>query len=312
MLLKRYTVSGILSLIEKTRTRGKVKNCVRCVWVGLLASVFFVFTMVYPVESADYIAYQATGIVIDGTPDEFAWDDVSKSPLFSDIETGEAAWLESRSAVLWNEQYLFIAFWLEEPDVRAFLRNRDDKIYLDNDVEVFIDGDDCYYELELNAFGTLYEVFWIWDDVIEMSRFWSPEFDSTVQRVMKLNGIGDHKHPRGMRTGFLDWDMPGIQWSVNVNGTINNSSDTDVGWTVEIAIPWQALTPLAGKRSLPPRDGDIWRIDCSRFQQYGIDGRKLERPAGWVWKMHKAFDSHMPEMFPRILFSTEVVGEIAR
>ena len=129
---------------------------------------------------------------------------------------------------------------------------------------------------------------------------------------MKLDGIGNHKHPRGMRTGFLDWDMAGIRWAVNVDGTINDASDTDKGWTVEIAIPWQSLVPLAGTKALPPRGGDVWRIDCSRFQQYDQAGRKLDRSVGWAWKSHGAFDSHMPEMFPRILFSVLSTKDVSQ
>lgn len=263
-------------------------------------------------KSFDYTAYRTGGIVVDGVLSETGWKSTPKSPSFVDLETGRPGWFDSRSAILWDEDNLYIGFWLEESDVSAFLRNRDDKIYRDNDVEVFIDGGDSYYELEINAFGTIYEVFWIWDDVIGQPKFQRPEFNTVNQRIMKLDGIGDHKHPRGMRTGFLDWDMPGIQWAINVDGKINDASDRDRGWTVEIAIPWLSLSLLAGDRSLPPGDGDIWRIDCSRFQQYGTDGRKLKRPAGWAWKTHGAFDSHMPEKFPRIRFSGRHVEDATR
>ena len=41
--------------------------------------------------------------------------------------------------------------------MRATLSERDSFIWNDNDVELFVAGDDCYYELEINAFGTVYE-----------------------------------------------------------------------------------------------------------------------------------------------------------
>ena len=34
----------------------------------------------------------------------------------------------------------------------------------ENDVEVFIAGQDAYYEFELNALGTIMERFYIWQD----------------------------------------------------------------------------------------------------------------------------------------------------
>lgn len=34
---------------------------------------------------------------------------------------------------------------------------------------------------------------------------------------------------------------PGLKWAVKLNGTVNNNSDVDVGWTAEARIPWAAL-----------------------------------------------------------------------
>ncbi|MCC6319910.1 MAG: cellulase family glycosylhydrolase [Phycisphaerales bacterium] len=34
---------------------------------------------------------------------------------------------------------------------------------------------------------------------------------------------------------------PGIKWKTRINGTVNNNSDVDVGWTTEVRIPWGAL-----------------------------------------------------------------------
>ena len=52
-----------------------------------------------------------------------------------------------------------------------------------------------------------------------------------------------------------------------VDGTINDNRDRDRGWTVELRIPWHSLEPLAmpDGRALPPRDGDVWRMDFSWF-----------------------------------------------
>lgn len=255
-------------------------------------------------EAADYVACRAESISVDGVLDEPDWGRASWSPRFSDLVTGAPGWFDTRAAILWDLENLYVAFRVEEHDVRAFLTVRDSPIYRDNDVELFIDGGDAYYELEINPFGTIYEVFWIWDDARDTPLFVRPEFALDGQRILKLDGIGAHKHPRGMRTGYLDWDMPGLRWGVQVDGSVNDPASPDRGWTIEIAIPWRSLILLADGRALPPVDGDVWRIDCSRFQQYDRKGRKLGLPAGWAWKPHGAFDSHMPEKFPRIRFST--------
>ena len=114
-------------------------------------------------------------------------------------------------------------------------------------------------------------------------------------------------HPRGERWGFLDWDCPGLKHAVHVDGTLNKAGDVDAGWTAEVAIPWTSLALLADGRSLPPRSGDVWRIDCSRFEKLGPKGEILHRSAGWTWNKHGHYDSHIPEVFPKITFSTEEV-----
>ncbi|MBT4503645.1 MAG: carbohydrate-binding family 9-like protein [Gemmatimonadetes bacterium] len=78
--------------------------------------------------------------------------------------TGRLAALEMRAAALWDADYLYVGFWLEEPDVRATYTERDSMICHENDVEVFIGGKDAYYEFELNALGTIMERFYIRQD----------------------------------------------------------------------------------------------------------------------------------------------------
>ena len=41
------------------------------------------------------------------------------------------------------------------------------------------------------------------------------------------------------------WDIQGLKVGVDVQGTINDPSDTDKGWTVEIAIPFSCLEECA-------------------------------------------------------------------
>ena len=104
------------------------------------------------------------------------------------------------------------------------------------------------------------------------------------------------------------WDMPGLETAVHVDGTINDNTDRDRGWTVELRLPWRSLEPLAmpDGRALPPRDGDEWRMDFSRFNQYK-EAPPSKDPGGWAWSPHGVWDSHIPELFTRVRFSTEPV-----
>ena len=47
----------------------------------------------------------------------------------------------------------------------------------------------------------------------------------------------------------------------------------------------------------------MWRIDCSRFEQFGRDGKPLNLSAGWTWNRHGYMDSHIPETFTYVRFS---------
>src|SRR6266545_3851846 len=117
-------------------------------------------------QLAHYTAYRARSpITIDGRLDEIAWLAAPVSEPFVDIVTGEAAWFDTRVRILWDDDYLYFGLTAEETDVRATLTERDSKIWFDNDLEIFIAGQDAYYEFEINALNTIYEVFWIWQDM---------------------------------------------------------------------------------------------------------------------------------------------------
>jgi hypothetical protein len=51
-------------------------------------------------------------------------------------------------------------------------------------------GDDRYYEFEINAFGTVYEAFFVWQDALRQgSRFDRAEYDLRTRKVDLLGGF---------------------------------------------------------------------------------------------------------------------------
>ncbi|MCY3555761.1 MAG: carbohydrate-binding family 9-like protein [Gemmatimonadetes bacterium] len=250
-------------------------------------------------------------IVVDGRLDEASWQHAVRSPRFEDLEEpGRPGLFDTRAAVLWDDDCLYVGFWVEDPDVRATYTERDSMICEENDVEVFIAGRDSYYEFEMNPLGTIMERFYVWQNAYVEAGFGAhPEFDlQGTDLVDTLGGIKTgHAHPRGRRWAFRQWDLPGLKWAVHVDGTINDSTDRDRGWTAEIAFPWQGLKHLADGRSLPAREGDIWRMDFSRFQW--IDEGGYRTCPGWAWNSHGIYDSHIPDRFSVIHFSEKTVGE---
>jgi hypothetical protein len=245
---------------------------------------------------------------IDGRLEDPCWLKAPRSPRFVDLVTGTPGFLDTRMAALWDDECFYAAFWVEEPDVRAHLVDRDSFLWTENDVELFIAGPDSYYELQVNALGTIYEVFYIWQDAYKTGGFSSrPEFDLAGRTVDVLSGFQDAsrygKHPRGRRWAFMDWDFPGLRWAVHVDGTLNDDRDIDRGWTVELAFPWKGMDALAQGRRLPPRDGDVWRMDFSRFEALRFGGAPVAPSPGWALNRHGIYDSHIPECFSYIHFS---------
>lgn len=255
---------------------------------------------------AQYTALRvSTPPQIDGRLTESCWKLAPRSPRFSDLINGLPGIHDTRAAILWDDDNLYVGYWIEEPFVEATLTERDALIYENNDVELFVAGQDAYYEFEINAFGTIYEVFFIWEEAFERAGYHlQPQFDRTRHGVRPFDGVGFRPHPRGKRIGYWNWDFPGLRSAVHVDGTLNDPRDRDRGWTVELALPWQGFQALAASdgRSLPPRDGDVWRMDFSRFNQY-----KAAPPAqdsgGWAWSPHGVWDSHIPELFTHVRFS---------
>ena len=257
-----------------------------------------------------YTAYKIDASVdIDGKLDEQVWLEAPRSHRFKDLISGDSTLYDTRAAVLWDEQYLYVGYWVEEPNLQASLTERDAPIYTDNDVELFIAGTDAYYEFEINTYGTIYEVLFIWE-----SSYYSRGFDNMEafqlhkEGVKHFNGVGYKNHPRGKRIGFWNWDFDGLKHAVFLNGTVNDSTDQDLGWTVELALPWSGMKVLNidGAASLPPQDGDKWRMDFSRFNQYQQEP-PAEDSGGWAWSPHGVWDSHIPECFTYIQFSQDLV-----
>jgi transposase len=256
---------------------------------------------------------------VDGRLAEAAWQAAPKSPRFVDMVTGQPGFFDTRAAALWDDQNLYIAFWVEERFVEARLTERDAPVFMDNDVEVFIDGGDCYYEFEINALGTVYEVFFIWQAADQRgSRFDVPEFDLLARRALSFAGNYDRTgslfwrgtHPRGARWAFLDWDFPGQRSAVTVQGRINDRSVVDQGWQVTLAFPWAGMSWLANGRSLPPQAGDVRSIFFGRFERLEVGGALPRPQPAWCWNKHGTLDTHIPKCFTRVHFSSQPVETV--
>ncbi len=237
-----------------------------------------------------YVCYRANAMNIDGKLDEPAWQAAPWTKDFVDIE-GDAKpkpRFRSHAKMLWDDEFFYVAAELEEPHVWATLTQHDAVIFNDNDFEVFIDPDGDsheYYEFEMNALNT--------------------GWDLRLRKPYKDGG-----------PALNEWEIPGLKTAVHVNGTLNNSADTDTGWTVEIAFPWKVLAEFA-RRKTPPEEGDKWRVNFSRVEWLTdiVDGKYRKqlgkREDNWVWSPQGIVDMHRPEKWGYVQFTREKVGTVA-
>lgn len=233
-----------------------------------------------------YIAHRAGEMTVDGEITDEEWSGAPWSSLFTDIE-GElkpAPLYDTRMKMLWDDSHLYIAAELKEPHIWATLRQRDTIIFHDNDFEVFIDPDGDthgYYEFEMNALNT------VWDLLLTM-----PYRD---------NG-----------RAINAWNIAGLKSAVRIYGTLNDPTDTDDRWTLEIALPFKVLEEWGNV----PADGTVWRMNFSRVNwktktENGRYVKETDPETGkplpeynWLWSPQGLINVHYPEMWGFVQFSS--------
>ena len=187
-----------------------------------------------------YVCYRSSdAIEVDGKANEKSWSAAKWTDDFVDIEGDKKPKPLHRTRVkmLWDDKYFYFLAEMVEPHFWATYKKRDSVIFHENDFEIFIDPDadtHAYYELEINALST------VWD-------------------LMLLRPYRDGG-------GAIDsWDIAGLKKGVHLSGTLNDPSDEDKGWTVELALPWKVLEE-ANSPDMRPKAGDQWRVNFSRVQ----------------------------------------------
>lgn len=236
--------------------------------------------------------FTATPPKIDGKLKDKVWENVPWTENFTDIQGDKIAapYYNTRLKMIWDKDNLYIAAEIKDPDVWANVKNHDEVVFQDNDFEIFIDPDNDthqYFEIEVNAINTIWDLFM----------------------------------PRAYRNGsrgLSSWEALGMRSAVKVQGSLNNPTRKDEGWTVEMAIPHKSLN-ASSRSGQGPKDGDFWRINFSRVQ-YGttvVDGKyvKNKDTAGkdlpelnWVWSPQGLIAMHYPERWGYLKFSDTPAG----
>jgi Carbohydrate-binding family 9 len=222
-----------------------------------------------PPDISRYVVRRTLGpITIDGVLDEPSW---KKAPSTGPFGLNDASGLPQNrveARILWDDEHLYFAFDCDDSDLFATMNQRDQHLWEEEALEMFIDPDGDgknYLELQVNPLGTFLDIF-ILTPVVPI-----PYESYTVA----------------------------AKWAVKVNGSVNDSSDKDTGWSAEIRLP---LKEAVTAPHLPPKDGDKWRLGLYRIEQ-----RPVQQLMAWSPTLKPSF--HTPSRFGEITFSLKKAGE---
>lgn len=177
------------------------------------------------------VARTGVPIKVDGKLDEASWAKAAGAKFINNSDGSPAA-QETEARILYDDKYLYFSFRSADENVWATLRRRDQRLWEEEVVEVFLQADasqPSYIELEVNPLGTMLDIYLL--DVRKPLRYES-------------------------------WNSEKLRWAVRVDGTVDGKGG-DRGWTCELALP---LEDVATAPRLPPRAGDRWRMNLYRME----------------------------------------------
>jgi len=179
-------------------------------------------------------------IVVDGKLDEFSWLSAPRTEPFRNIrKLDDPQPSRTDAALLWNSTNLYVAFVCRDELPWGTLYKRDEFLWNQEVVEVFLDPDGDgknYPELEVSPHNV----------VVDLLIPGPPNSGTDASIAAR-------------------WDIEGLETAVQKHAA---------GWVVEMAIPWAALR--GGGVEGAPAIGDRWRVGLYRIERPGGAARAKE------------------------------------
>jgi hypothetical protein len=209
-------------------------------------------------------------IVVDGIGNEATWAAVPWSADFATAEGSRDPAGRAQAKLTWNEEHLYLLVHVEDSEVASPYRQRDEPLWKADCIEIFIDADRNrrqYVELQVNPLNA--------------------QFDSYFASTRA-------------QPGDTSFDARMVS-QVVVQGTADQSGDTDAGWDLELAIPWQAVHGLDPSMSvrLPPVPGDRFSLNVVRVDKRAGD----KNPTASSWNRITYADFHALDRMLTVVFA---------
>jgi hypothetical protein len=176
---------------------------------------------------------RAGRIKIDGVIDEMAWARAQLLQDFSAFWEKRKAKSATKARLLWDNEYLYFCAEMEDVDLYADVREHNGMCWTNDVFELFFKPSEdkpAYYEFQVNTLNTVLEMY------------------------LPSRGAGGYQR-------FAPLGNLGLESAVRLDGTLNDWTDKDKGWSVEGRIPWKAFEATGGR----PKAGDKWRFALCRY-----------------------------------------------
>ena len=225
--------------------------------------------------AADYPEYNilrtTEKIVIDGILDEADWKAAQSFGDFKFAWWKEGEKEQTEVKMLWDDTFLYLSYKCDDKHIWAEHYDTNSTTYKDDCVEIFWDPNPAdpkrkYNMFEINCIGNLLSVY----------------VDS---------GVSIHERIRRLMVPHI---------AQTIQGTVNNDSDTDTGWIIEMAIRFSDYPELFNGAT--PDNGDMWKIGLNR-----LGGKTNPQHSQWSPSKSEKPSFHRPEDFGKIFFRKKPV-----
>jgi hypothetical protein len=194
-------------------------------------------------------------IVVDGKLDEPGWASAQVLGPFVHYHGRGTPSNSTTARILYDDKNLYLGFDCADRDAWTSYSKRDDPIYNEEAVEIFVDVDGdlhTYVELQQSPANV--------------------HFDAAFA---------------GRRQNMDTAYNAEYETALVVDGTLNDPADQDRGWVSEWRIPFDQIRGLQA----PPKVGDAWRINLFRLDRVRQNGRVVDNQAS-AWSSPLSGDFH--------------------
>jgi hypothetical protein len=224
------------------------------------------------------VSHTSGPIRIDGLLDEFDWLEGQRMHFvkFShDPEDHKPLRESTELAAIWDDQNLYLGFIVRDREMWAKNQQRDTRLWPEECIEIYLDPDGDgrrYIEAQINWHNNIRDI--LVDGHIENPT--PAQFDEMAR-----------------------WNFQHLQSAVRVFRTAKGE---DLGWTLEMAIPWTDLN--FSHRNFPPKPGETIRINFYRVER----PRQGSLPVEWSGWSPVPGDFHDPTRFGQFVFTAAPSG----